>query len=329
MRNKFLIVILAAILVATAVAPAMAQDAERFCVTVNTMEVCGTPEQLAAIIPLLDVDTVLPEATAEPSSPEATAEAAVPTFSIEGAVESVDLSNLLTVDDDSTFSNVYRNGTEMMFAEPGVLLVGPDFPQELIDASNGAIARVDPSNRYPMDNNDSTRLGCGEGRFVGISGNVMTIQDETVTITLGGGSRVNWHFFARCRFSDGEADSDAGGELVVTDYIPTRNLVSLYPSGAFISLESIMQLIAIATSNFSCGSEGCTINLFFLYDVNTQAYAVLLYTVEGGFEYLEGNWDADVLEAQIEAMLTGSGEAAVGNAMNVAPARPRGVKNAG
>ena len=297
MKRNTVWFVAAVVLFAIAVAPAMAQDAGQICVTVNDMEVCGTPAEIVALIEVLEGSDAAsePEATAEPGA-EALA-LIVPEFSITGAVDDVDLSNLLTVEDDATFSNEIGFGTEMMFAEPGMLLVGPEFPQELIDASGGAIARVDPSNRFPMDNEDSTRLGCGEGRIVQISGNVMSLEVEDVRIELGGAPGINWHAFVRCRFSDGEQDTDAGGEIIATDYIPNRNLVSIYPVGAFLSLDALGQMLDIATGEYSCGSEGCGWQYFFYYDTNTEAYVVARVSVETGWESLDSNWDVTVPDA--------------------------------
>lgn len=324
MRTRFTLMFLAAVLLfAIAVAPAMAQDAGQICVTISSHEVCGTPEQIISIIEALEgsdsASEPEPEATAEPNADEPVL--TVPEYSITGAVDDVDLSNLLTVEDDETFTNETRYGTEMIFAEPGMLLVGPEFPQELIDASGGAIARVDPSNRFPMDNEDSTRLGCGEGRIVQISGNVMTLQIEDVRIELGGAPGINWHAFIRCRFSDGEQDTDAGGEIIATDYIPNRNLVSIYPVGAFLSLDALGQMLDIATGEFSCGSEGCGWQYFFMYDTNTQAYAVARYSVDTGWESLDSNWDVTVPDA------VGANLGTITVSGPLSGTRPRGTKS--
>lgn len=209
-------------------------------------------------------------------------------FTITGALDRVESVNVLQANFDP-FVNTIGLGSEIILAEPGVLLTH-DATEAEIQAANGAIDRFSSLTQIVLNNPESTQTGCGEGRFVWATGNVMRVSIEDVEVFLPGEEGRNWFFVARCRFSDEQVDTDAGHEMTFSDYVPGFAQVMLMPAGAFISEEVFLQAVPISTGNYSCGSEGCSrLSVFFL-DVNTDAWSVLEYTVDNGWSHVADNW---------------------------------------
>jgi hypothetical protein len=206
---------------------------------------------------------------------------------VSGLIDSVNAENVL-VADFAPFVNTVGNGSQMILAEPGVLLTH-DATEAEIRASNGAIDRFNSLNQIVLNHPEETQTGCGEGRFVWAVGNTLTAEIEDVRIHLPGAVGENWFLLIRCRFSDEQPDADAGSEIVFTDYIPGFAQVMLMPKGAFVSEEAFLQAAEISTSTYSCGSESCSRLKVAFLDVNTDAFAVATYTRESGWQSVSSN----------------------------------------
>src|SRR6266581_3540739 len=90
----------------------------------------------------MDKQTGIPSESASPSAPAEALEVRGDLIAVKGVPAHVDAN---TVDvAKGIFKNTIGNGTEGWLAEPGKLLVGPDFPQTTIDGAGGAIDRFNP-----------------------------------------------------------------------------------------------------------------------------------------------------------------------------------------
>jgi hypothetical protein len=236
--------------------------------------------------------TVTQGAGGETPTPKATGEATKPIdtetptdweitgdlFAVRNIPSSVDVRNVDVA--KGVFKNTIGKGTEAWFAEPGKLLVGPDFPQEIIDKAGGAIERFNQVNQTVFENKGPSYFNLPEGGFVLGAGNVMRVKiGDTVVIKLEGAPGHNWMLVVRGRYSDGKPDSDLNIQMEFDEYIPGHIMVMRYPgkpNGGFISEEQFKQIAQTShTEGTNCGADGCSVLSVFMYDVNTGAAAVI------------------------------------------------------
>jgi hypothetical protein len=228
--------------------------------------------------------TETPTATAEPTATKPI-DTATPTdweitgdlFAARGIPSSVDVINVDVA--EGSFKNTIGKGTEAWFAERGKLLVGPDFPQEIIDKAGGAIERFNQVNQTVFENKGPSYFNLPEGGFVLASGNVMRVKIGDTVIKLEGAPGHNWMLVVRGRYSDGKPDSDLNIQMEFDEYIPGHITVMRYPgkpNGGFISEEQFKQIAQTShTEGTNCGADGCSGLSVFMYDVNTGAAAVI------------------------------------------------------
>jgi hypothetical protein len=236
----------------------------------------------AAVTPVAGDKTPTPTPTAEPTKPIATAtprswEITEDLFAARGIPSSVDVKSVDVA--KGPFKNTIGKGTEAWFAEPGKLLVGPDFPQETIDKAGGAIERFNPVNQTVFENEGPSYFNLPEGGFVLATGNVMRVKIGDTVIKLEGAPGHNWMLVVRGRYSDGKPDSDLNIQMEFDEYIPGHLMVMRYPgkpNGGFISENQFKQIAKTShTEGTNCGADGCSGLSVFMYDVNTGAAAVI------------------------------------------------------
>lgn len=166
-----------------------------------------------------------------------------------------------------------------VLAEPGKLAVGWDFPQEKIDASGGAIWRVDPGNQYRLNDMSGSQLdGCAEGALMYISAQHLKIQVREFTISIKVPDGDGAHIYLKCPFSDGVQGKDLGADVVFSQFKPNFALVQHYsgqPNGGFVSLNGAKQALGISQSGRSSGSEGASNTWLIGFDINTGAYSIM------------------------------------------------------
>jgi hypothetical protein len=172
-----------------------------------------------------------------------------------------------------------------IFAVDGKLLVGPDFPKDLIDGSNGAIDYVNPGNQYRLDNNDIHEDGCNEGSFVSVATQYASFTfatGQTVALRVPDGS--NGHVFIRCPNANPQLGQDDNnlGTFWIYGYKPNHALLSHFsgqPPGGFVSGTGQQQALDMAVSSAQQGGcgNGCIGVYIFGFDVNTSALSITLW----------------------------------------------------
>ncbi len=189
------------------------------------------------------------------------------------------------------YINIIGKGSEMMFAEPGTLLVGPEFPQEKIDKSGGAIERFSPANQDVFDT-ELAFTNVPEGGFLWVTGGYMCAEVDGKIIRLDGVQGHNWFLVIRGLFADGKQDSDKNRTIKFYGFAPGHTLWMRYPKGAFISENQLKQTAATShTGATNCGAEGCSRLSVMMLDLNTGAYAVMRQEgINGEWQMGKKNW---------------------------------------
>lgn len=205
-----------------------------------------------------------------------------------GVADEVDLS---TVDmaNHEPFESTLGRGFNAFFAEPGGLLVGPDF---------GSRSNENPWGRNPEGWNtmyesggsirpfssvsqEVLRMGCPafqnlpEGGFVLASAGEMTVEIGDARFVMPHMENNNYFFVVRGAYGDNAQNTDLNKTMFFTDFVPGHTLVNMYEARdetntAFISEGQFLQMVDTAQNGgTNCGDGGCSIQTVVGYDVNT------------------------------------------------------------
>ncbi|PIS15973.1 hypothetical protein COT62_00950 [Candidatus Roizmanbacteria bacterium CG09_land_8_20_14_0_10_41_9] len=222
--------------------------------------------------------------------------------SVSGIPKSIDGS---TVDvARAGFENELGLGTEGWVAEPGKLLVGPNFGfqdktpaeiQEMVDNSNGAIEYLNPLNQDAFENEGPSYFNLPGGGFILSTAAKMTVQIGDAVIGLEGAPRHNWMLVVRGQYADGQVDTDENLRAEFTNYIPRHIQVMAYPgkpNGGFISEGQFNQIAETShTGGTNCGDAGCSDLSVAMFDVNTKAFTVIRQNgLNGEWNQVYSNW---------------------------------------
>jgi len=192
----------------------------------------------------------------------------------------------------------FENKTDVaphIFANPGGLLVGPDFGYEgeenpwgnnpggwkTMYESGGSIQVISPVNQEVIRWPGEAYQNLPEGGFVFFSGGKMTVELGEIAIEMPDkGPGHNYFFVARGLYPDDKQDIDRNIQVKITDYVPGHIEITEYQGRdktnlAFISEEQFLQKVVTSHSGgTNCGAEGCsTLNLVAL-DINTGALEI-------------------------------------------------------
>ncbi len=207
-------------------------------------------------------------------------------------------TNQLTANGVDTYGNTFTNtiglGSEMMIAEPGSLLVGPDEPESKVIPGKGNIEYISPINQQ-MLGTETFSTNTAEGAFTWATGSSMTIQVRDVTLrveSLPNACSNNWFVMIRGLFPDGKQDSDLNSTTKFSNYIPGHTQVMWYPEGAFISEGNFKQVAELSHKDGrNCGAEGTSGLSVLMLDLNTHAYTVLFQANTGQpWQLIAKNW---------------------------------------
>jgi len=192
----------------------------------------------------------------------------------------------------------FENKTDVaphIFAEPGGLLIGPDFGYtgnqnpwgdnpngwETMYQSEGSIQPISPVSQEVIRWPGEAYQNLPEGGFVFFSGGKMTVELGEIAIEMPDkGPGHNYLFVARGLYADGQQDIDRNVQVKITDYIPGHTEVTEYQSRdktnlAFISEKQFLQRVATSHSNgTNCGAEGCSNLTLVALDTNTGALEI-------------------------------------------------------
>jgi hypothetical protein len=198
-------------------------------------------------------------------------------ISVAGIKSSVDVAVVDVA--KGVFGNTLKHGTEGFFAEPGKLMVGPEFSQATIDASGGAIDRYNPLNQEKFTSGEPEHWDLPEGGFslVSFGGGTITYGDKVMEFEHQEGR--NYLVILRGPNADGKQDKDLNGTFTISDYVAGHAIATNYdgnPAGGFISEGQLKQEIQTSHSGGqNCGAEGCSTVVVAMLDVNTDAMAVV------------------------------------------------------
>lgn len=242
---------------------------------------------------------------------------------LSGFPESVDPTRVDTA--KGNFKNTLGLGSQMALAEPGGLLVGPDFDsksnpygdnpggwQTMYD-SGGSIRPFSPVSQEVMHNEEPfyqnlpeggwNFFSLGQGTFeLGASDDEGKFKAGDFKIELPHRDGHNYFLIIRGMFNDGEQDSDRNGTVRVTDYVPGHALAMMYEARnesntAFISEGQFLQMAATShNGGTNTGAEGASGLTAVMIDANTGAYAVMEQTkgrgqnAATGWKAVTSNW---------------------------------------
>lgn len=288
MRKFFVLLMLVASVIATTAASVAAQ--EQGCTPLLTTTTSGsmwsfpgcTAEQASDWLAAVEAAQ-----TAQPTSVPETVDPNEFFIEISGVRSSVPMTEVDHA--RGGFSSPWPFLSQVL-AEPGKLVVGPDFAQADIDESSGAIWRTDPLNTYRLEEQEN--IGCAEGAFVFISVQEANLASDNFAISFRAPDGDGAHVYIRCENSDHERGSDAGNDIAISGYEPNKGSVihfSGQPVGGFVSAGGAQQALDIATSATSSGSEGANRIWIITIDSNTGAISVAVW--DGSTMELEyTNW---------------------------------------
>lgn len=217
----------------------------------------------------------------------------VPGFEISGAPGTA--GNVLVVQCPDAFGNCFENrvglGSQMMLAEPGALLVGPDFHDRQMVEREPAIDWISPITQFTLSAPQES-ANAAEGAFLWFTGATVTAEVRDFTVSLEGAQGHNWFLMIRGLFPDGRQDVDRNSTVAFSDYVLGHAQVMLYPTGAFISEENFLQVAELSHRDArNCGNEGCSGLSVLMLDLNTGAWLVLHQPqVNAPWELVERNW---------------------------------------
>jgi hypothetical protein len=203
--------------------------------------------------------------------------------SVAGIKSSVEINVVDVAKPEFGFKNTWGHGTEGFLADDGKVLVGPEFPQNIIDGSKGAIDRINPLNQEIFTSGEPEHWPLPEGGFsvVMFGGGTITYGDKVMHFEHEEGRQ--YMVILRGPNADRLQDSDLNGTFTISDYVAGHAAAQNYdgnPHGGFISQEHFGQMIQNAHNNLraggqNCGAEGCSEVITAMLDVNTDAAAVV------------------------------------------------------
>lgn len=257
--------------------------------TLDTTATTGLPEST------LPVDS-LPGTEVEPAGTE---------FSITGVPEQVSSSNLDIAKGD--FLNLTGLGSESFIAEPGSLLVGPNYLfnhpdatfaeiEAKVNGSHGHIEYFSPVNQQVFETEGASFFDLPEGGYIFASAGQMDVTFKGIEVKLPAQEAHNYFLIVRGIHADGQQDSDLNETAQFTNYVPGHIEVERYPAGdagfegGFISEEQFYQKAeASRTGETNCGAEGCSRLTAVFVDANTGAYTVMTRTDGNAWAQLATN----------------------------------------
>lgn len=199
---------------------------------------------------------------------------------ISGVPERVDPSQVDRANLGRGFVNTLYGGSEQMLAEPGVLKVGWDFPQDQFKQAGEHIYRYDGGNADHLNTREEFR-NIQEGGFSMFNGNAMVIEvsgngSARFRLEIGGPEGNHNIVVIRGLYSDGSTPADRNRIAQITGHTPGAVRWDMYPRGGFVSQGHFEQIAENALKNNpNCGAEGCnTVRAYFL-DLNTGAFSTI------------------------------------------------------
>jgi len=217
-----------------------------------------------------------------------------PGSSVSG-VPGVSTDVLVSQDPDdygNRFVNTIGLGSQMMIAEPGTILVGPDFHDPEMINSSPHMDWISPITQNKFTNPKEEYDNVAEGAFLWLTAAQVKAYVNGITVDLESAEGHNWFLMVRGLFEDGKQDLDRNSTIRFTNYFPGHAQAMLYPPGAFISEGNFKQVAELShTGGRNCGNEGCSGLSVLMLDLNTGAWLVIHQPqLDAAWEYVDSNW---------------------------------------
>jgi len=192
-------------------------------------------------------------------------------WKIEGISANVPADQVLVAGGE--FKNTIGLGTQSWLADDGTLLVGPGFPQEKVDAADGAIEYLDQINQELIDGPEQW-FHINEDRFTFCSFGSAVVELAAFEYSEG----HNYFLIIRGLFPDGKQDVDRNHSILFHEVVGSHAQCMSYPQngGGFMSEENFLQVAELSHKDGNdCGAEGCSKLTSVFVDLNTGALTVL------------------------------------------------------
>src|SRR4030042_2198818 len=202
-------------------------------------------------------------------------------WSVNGLPANPDPATVLVALCPDSYGNCFQNkiglGSQSWLAEPGTILVGPEFPQATIDSAGGAIERINPINQKLIDH-AGEMFHLNEDRIDFCSFGSAELEFNGVVVNLEYIEGHNWFLIIRGLFPDIQQDSDRNHTILFHDVVGSHAQCMSYPGngGGFMSEGNFDQVVALSHQNAgNCGAEGCSgLDVLFI-DMNTGAFTII------------------------------------------------------
>ncbi|OGE32360.1 hypothetical protein A3C59_05190 [Candidatus Daviesbacteria bacterium RIFCSPHIGHO2_02_FULL_36_13] len=272
-----------------------------------TLTMTPTPERATATIGASDIDARILRAVDEAIKKMEASKAKVlgpegPFADLADGVQGMNVPDKVDSNVVDTAKGIFKNTTGVgkhVFADPGGLLVGPDFgstsaqnpfgrnPEgwDAMYGSGGSIRPFSPVSQEVIRWAGEAHQNLPEGGFVFFSAGEMTVsipkdKDSAVAFKMPYQEGHNYFFVARGLYPDGKQNTDRNRTVSITDYKPGHVELSMYESRletnlGFISEGQFLQKVATShVTDTNCGAEGCSDLTAILYDANTDALEI-------------------------------------------------------
>lgn len=192
------------------------------------------------------------------------------------------------------FTNTVGGGTEIVFAEPGVEAVGPDFGSksdknpygnnpagwDAMYGSEGSIQPFSPVNQELLRYEGPASQNLPEGGFILFTGAKARIKINDVAIDLPAVENNNYMVVVRGRFGDNQQNTDRNITTEISNYFPGHAQIIMYPArdktnAAFISEGQFLQMVETSHNKGNSGDGGASKLTLVGLDINTKALVVL------------------------------------------------------
>jgi len=212
-------------------------------------------------------------------------------WAIQGLPTSVDSGDVLQA--DGIFKNSIGLGSQSWLAEPGTLLVGPDFDKQLVEAAGGAVEYISPINQELIDQSGEF-FHLNEDRIDFCSFGSAELEFNGVVVSLEYEEGHSWFLVVRGLFPDGNQDTDRNHTILFSEVVGSHAQCMSYPGngGGFISEGNFLQVAKLSHGDAgNCGAEGCSGLTVVFVDLNTGAYSIIHQdNTELPWEWVASNW---------------------------------------
>lgn len=254
---------------------------------------------LLAVFALLGALPAAPASAAEQPPPLPPISMQGDFYTIGGIESHVDNSSLDIA--RGTFKNTIGLGTQEFLAEPGKMLVGPDYPADLVAKSGGAVEYLSGLNQKSFETSEPSAVRMTVGGFNLITlgyGDLQIVHNDpdlqrNIFMHLVGHENHGYIILVRGLYEHPKFDRN--GTIWATNFEPGHNQFQILggPNGGFFSEGHFQQVTGtMHTGGGNCGmTTGCINRTAIFVDANTTAITILGSDNGGPWHLLWTNYD--------------------------------------